>query len=260
MNNMDKKILTHLLLMSFCFALGFLTNYLLIFRESNAMIDRSNQSSVSMLSIDSVTKIEESQGLRETAEKEHSIQCVDQVKNEKKSPNMSPFEQLLELATNIPWRFNDESLQNLIANNSFVSRQEVKSFDDPIKFAKRYFEMISNNAYESSFSEDPDIYLLSWFSASPQENSAQSQFSQSTERIYLHLASAQEIESDVIVKWYKEDTGERILLKRFSINNELLEEYFWVKKDSWPIGTYNVEVYAANEELRLITASQYFIF
>ena len=173
-------------------------------------------------------------------------------------PLFSHLNDMFKNAKLLPYVEND--LLEILANNSLMSHSELSRFNNPASFAYRYFEATNTNFYDSAERKNEIDYLESWFSSSHESPEVESSFSKDVTTIYLHLNVEGVLAKDVIVKWYKADTGERVLLRRFTVNSQREKDFFWVKRKQWDEGVYNVEIFSADEELNLLAANQFVVY
>ncbi len=248
------------LLLSFC--LGGLVTFILIkpasfFNHSPAHSVCANEVSQASLKLDFVTAIQ--LPTEQPATKSEKIEPSCSYVEQEEVDVLSLFElikSIFSMADLLP--YDDSDFLQLIANNSLVSEEELMAFENPAKFAQRYFEISNQNFYESY--EQDDELLNSWFSSSYLSPFSETHFKKDAGTIYLYIEISDFVAQDVLVKWYNADTGERILFKRFSVNSKVAREYFWVRKDHWEEGTYNAEIFSADESLKLLAVNQFLVY
>jgi hypothetical protein len=112
-----------------------------------------------------------------------------------------------------------------------------------------------------SVPEDPTVTDIR-FGTSPRQSesteSPRTRFSTYDTRIYAVFDTSAYAHPSVLVKWYRIDQAELLILQKYEIDPHAAYNYVWYKtKEGWPTGQYRVEVYSLGVSFRMMSSGQY---
>jgi hypothetical protein len=112
-----------------------------------------------------------------------------------------------------------------------------------------------------SVPEDPTVTDIR-FGTSPRQSEStelpRTGFSTYDTRIYAVFDTSAYAHPSVLVKWYRIDQPELLILQTYEIDPHAVYNYVWYKtKEGWPTGQYRVEVYSLGESFRMMSSGQY---
>lgn len=120
---------------------------------------------------------------------------------------------------------------------------------------------ISTAGGQVSWPEDPTVTDIR-FGTSPRQSepteSPKTRFSSYDTRIYAVFDTSPFEHSGVLLKWYRIDQPELLILQKYEIDPHAAYNYVWCKRqEGWPTGQYRVEVYSLGQSFRMISSGEY---
>ena len=112
-----------------------------------------------------------------------------------------------------------------------------------------------------SLPEDPTVTDIR-FGTSPRQSESteppSARFSTYDTRIYAVFDTSTYEHSCVLLKWYRIDQPELLILQKYEIDPHAAYNYVWYKrKEGWPTGQYRVEVYSLGQSFTMISSGHY---
>jgi hypothetical protein len=79
-------------------------------------------------------------------------------------------------------------------------------------------------------------------------------------RVYAVFPSEGYPLDEVVVKWYRTDNPEILLLGRYPIVRGDAQSFVWLeRRHGWPAGAYGVEFYTSDDRLEKFASGQYVV-
>ena len=152
-------------------------------------------------------------------------------------------------------RPSNDLLRLLIAQTTPFSEEEVDQIKDPVAFMHKVNGILTGNVYESEYLQNPRAYQPMDFVGGDLSTMA---FRHDNGRVFARLHMQGYTGDEVLVKWYNPQTGQVLAFDKYQIVPENSMHPLWLEhKQPWQSGQYNVEVYSADESLRLLSAAVY---
>ncbi|MGM0565086.1 MAG: hypothetical protein ACQES2_12215 [Pseudomonadota bacterium] len=152
---------------------------------------------------------------------------------------------------------DDRELRRLIAETTPFSAAEAQRIRDPAAFLERFQEIEQGNHYESEYLQAPHRYHSMDFAGGDPSTMS---FDPDHGRIFARLSS-DELEGDsVLVKWYDPQSGESLYFDQYPVKSENSMHPLWLdNRKAWEAEQYHVEVFTADESLRLLSAGTFYV-
>ena len=153
-------------------------------------------------------------------------------------------------------RMSDRDLESVLASTIHLSREEIEDVRDLRAFAKRLAEIaMEDTLLPTDLAAGADRVV---FTTSPRFDDTRSHFDAGEERIYAVFPTDYFDQEQVMVKWYRRDHPEILLLQRYPI--VVGDEYghVWLEPNrGWEQGQYKVDVYSGDETMALVASGNY---
>lgn len=154
-------------------------------------------------------------------------------------------------------RQTNDLLRLLIAQTTPFSEDEVAQLNDPVAFMDKVNGILTGNVYESQYLQNPGAYQTMDFVGGDLSTMA---FRHDNGRVFARLYMQDYTGDEVLVKWYNPQTGQVLAFDKYPVVPENSMHPLWLEhKQPWQSGQYNVEVYSADESLRLLSAAVYHV-
>lgn len=150
---------------------------------------------------------------------------------------------------------SNDLLRLLIAQTTPFSQEEVEQIRDPVAFMDKVNGILTGNVYETEYLQNPGAYEPMDFVGGDLSTMA---FRPDHGRVFARLDMQGYTGDEVLVKWYNPQTGQVLAFDKYPVVPENSMHPLWLEhKQPWQSGQYNVEVYSADESLRLLSAAVY---
>lgn len=160
-------------------------------------------------------------------------------------------------------RMSDGELISVMAGVTNFTQEDLSTLRDPREFARR----LSSIAMDGLFREQPFVEaaqeLVSFSTAVTSENAAVGEsldIEAGARRVYAVFPSEGYPLDEVVVKWYRTDNPEILLLGRYPIVRGDAQSFVWLeRRHGWPAGAYGVEFYTSDDRLEKFASGQYVV-
>ena len=158
-------------------------------------------------------------------------------------------------------QMSDDELADVISGVTNLTQQDVSSMHDPREFAARLSSIALQTAYAEPGADEWDLDPVHFAKRVAPDNSPDRpslDFERGTRRIYAVFPSEHSKAEEVMVKWYRTDRPELLMLKKHRIAPRDDQSFVWLERSGgWPQGEYAVEFYTSDERLARIATGQF---
>ena len=155
---------------------------------------------------------------------------------------------------------SDRELESIVTSAVHLSAEELGEVRDLRAFAARLAEVAMEGVLEPGGERGPGDRVLLTTSPDTEdpEAVASDRFDPDQSRIYAVFPTDHYEEAAVMVKWYRRDTPRILLFERYPITPGDAYAYVWLQpKQGWDPGDYQVDVYAIDEAVTLLSRGRY---
>lgn len=158
---------------------------------------------------------------------------------------------------------SDSNLASVLMSTTQLSYDEIGEIRDIRGFAERMLDVamqgITEEASETAATENVRFSLNG--SVDLSTTRADARFPSSAGRIYATFPTPDSTRRRILVKWSQRDRPRILLMRRYSLDPLDDVGFVWLDPDgSWAVGSYQVEVYAADEDVTPLAAGRYEIW
>jgi hypothetical protein len=162
-------------------------------------------------------------------------------------------------------RIRENSLVSLISESTGITPEDIPPTLSIQDFAAQVAAIATKDIWTAreggSLPEDSTVTDVR-FGTSPRPPeppaSPRTRFSTFDTRIFAVFDTSAYAYPSVLLKWWRVDRPELIVLQKCEIDPHAASNYVWYNnKDGWPNGQYRVEVYSLGESFRMMSSGQY---
>ncbi len=158
-------------------------------------------------------------------------------------------------------QMSDEELTDVISGVTNLTGEDISSMHDPREFAARLSSIALQTAYAEPGADEWDLDPVHFAKRVAPDNSPDRpslDFERGTRRIYAVFPSEHSKADEVMVKWYRTDRPELLMLKKHRIAPHDDQSFVWLEQNGgWPSGEYAVEFFTSDERLARIATGQF---
>jgi hypothetical protein len=159
----------------------------------------------------------------------------------------------------------DDALSSLLYEYTRITPEDIPPTLSIQEFAAHVAAIATTDILTAgargSQPEDPTVTDIRFGTSPRQSESTESpgaRFSTYDARIYAVFDTRSYRHSDVLLKWYRVDQPELLVLQKYEIDPDADYNYVWYKrKEGWPTGQYRVEVYSLGRSFRIMSSGEY---
>tara|TARA_B110000967_G_C18706272_1_gene470388 strand:- start:53 stop:871 length:819 start_codon:yes stop_codon:yes gene_type:complete len=155
--------------------------------------------------------------------------------------DLSSEELIEETLTKMMYYERDDLLQ--ITDIKLFTKSMLKALTGPVNFSDKN-EMIP----DIGFSNDP---------ANQSSDTNGNNIFKDPNEVRANFSSKNYGQSHVIARWYNTDTGTVMSFGRQPVTPYADNTYIWLKKDNWPEGNYQVDIFQENSHLTPLTSGSF---
>ena len=153
-------------------------------------------------------------------------------------------------------QMSDRDLESVLASTVHLSREEIEDVGDLRAFANRLAEIAMEDTLMPTDMDAGGDHVV--FTTSPQMDDSRSQFDAGESRIYAVFPTDYFDQEKVMVKWYRRDHPEILLLQRYPIVSGDEYGHVWLEPNrGWEQGQYKVDIYSGDESMTLVATGNY---
>ena len=160
-------------------------------------------------------------------------------------------------------RMSDDELISVIAGVTNFTEDDLSSLRAPRDFARRLSSITMDGLLRQQPIVETAAELVSFSTAVNGDNSivaASLDIEAGSRRVYAVFPSGDYPLDEVVVKWFRTDNPELLLLGRYSISREDDQSYVWLeRRNGWQPGAYGVEFYTSDDRLEKFASGQYVV-
>ena len=155
---------------------------------------------------------------------------------------------------------SDDELADVISGVTNLTQEDISSMRDSREFAARLSSIALQTAYAEPGADEWDLDPVHFAKRVAPDNSPDHpslEFERGTRRIYAVFPSEHSKADEVMVKWYRTDRPELLMLKKKRIAPRDDQSFVWLEQNGgWPSGEYAVEFFTSDERLARIATGQ----
>jgi hypothetical protein len=153
-------------------------------------------------------------------------------------------------------QMTDRELESVLASTIRLSREEIEEVGDLRGFAKRVAQIAMDDTLVPTDGPSGGDRVV--FGRRPEPAGDRSQFDAGEARIYAVFPTDYLDQDKVLVKWYRRDRSEILLLQRYPIVAGDDYGHVWLEPDrGWEQGNYKVDIYSGDESMALLASGNY---
>ena len=153
-------------------------------------------------------------------------------------------------------QMSDRDLESVLASTIHLSGEEIEDVRDLRAFASRLAEIAMEDTLMPEDTAAGAEHVV--FTTSPELDDARSQFYAGEARIYAVFPTESLNQEKVMVKWYRRDHPEILLLQRYPIIAGVQYGHVWLEPErGWEQGQYKVDVYSGDDSMALVASGNY---
>lgn len=153
-------------------------------------------------------------------------------------------------------QMSERELESVLASMIHLSREEIEEVGDLRAFANRLAEIAMEDTLMPTDTTAEGGHVV--FTTSPERDEARGQFDAGESRIYAVFPTDYFDQEKVMVKWYRRDNPEILLLQRYPIVAGDQYGHVWLEPNrGWEQGQYKVDIYAGDETMGLLASGNY---
>jgi hypothetical protein len=168
-----------------------------------------------------------------------------------------------QIAKKVIEEMPENEIESILASITKLRVEELRDVGDLRVFADRFAEIAMNGMVTGSEAAPVGVDTVEFGTAASRQDGPMGpadDFSSDEERIYAVFPTSRYDKNWVMVRWWRSDGPEVFLLQRYRVNTGDPYSYVWLKRpQGWDPGIYEVEVYAADQELTPLAWGQYSI-
>jgi len=158
---------------------------------------------------------------------------------------------------------DDEELESALMSTVQLSQEEIGEIRDIRAFAGRMLEVAMQGVTEPD-RDVPGTARVSFSESGSADGSAPhagARFPAGTQRIYANFPTPDPERGQVLVKWFRTDRPRILRLQRYALRPDDLSAFVWLAPTGgWTPGSYQVDVYAADESATPLASGRYEIW
>jgi hypothetical protein len=153
-------------------------------------------------------------------------------------------------------QMSDRDLESVLASMIHLSREEIEEVGDLRAFANRLADIAMEDTLMPTDATAGGEHVV--FTTSPDRDGTRSQFDAGETRIYAVFPTDYFDQEKVMVKWYRRDHPEILLLQRYPIVAGDQYGHVWLEPNrGWEQGQYKVDIYSGDEAMGLLASGNY---
>ena len=157
---------------------------------------------------------------------------------------------------------SDQDLRSILLTSLHLTTAELEEIRDLRGFTQRIATTAMDDVIEPPRirSGQDHVRFATSAEASDLPSNTQVQFNATTKKIYAIFPTPDLTHDQVMVKWYRRDQPEILLLRRYPVVRQDQYGHVWFDPDAdWEPGEYRVDVYSADEDVTPLASGDYTI-
>jgi hypothetical protein len=151
---------------------------------------------------------------------------------------------------------SDRDLESVLASMIHLSREEIEEVGDLRTFANRLADIAMEDTLMPTDAAAGGEHVV--FTTGPERDGTRSQFDAGETRIYAVFPTDYFDQEKVMVKWYRRDHPEILLLQRYPVVAGDQYGHVWLEPNrGWEQGQYKVDIYSGDESMGLLASGNY---
>ena len=158
-------------------------------------------------------------------------------------------------------QMSDDQLIDLISGVTNFTPNDVADERDPRELARRLASIAMDGVLRDPAPASEESVSVEFATQVSTDNAAEqpsSEFQAGAERIYAVFPNEGYRGEEVVVKWYRTDRRELLMLRKHAVLPEDTRSYVWLEPDGgWPAGEYGVEFYSSTGGIEKLAEGRY---